>query len=306
VTPNQLTLAGHACMWVGALPALLATPPRPLTLALVAFGAFAFNLMDTLDGLYARHTGRTSPLGELFDHGLDPISLGLAALAFGLVMELPAWLVLGSTATVAYLQFLTYLHGYRLGYVILGEIGIIEGLLLLTALCVAASLGAHDWLTRERVGGLSVAGFLAIALIAGALAALVSMRGLARHAAEAAPLLCVDLAIAGWYAFGRVDLAMAGLLIAATTAWQSMVVNAARLRRQAPEWRDVPFAALLAAAVAASLAFDLRAPVQGTLAAGATLYAFTRGARLFVVTFTACRDGSRMEKRRLSGSPSGS
>ena len=67
-----------------------------MVVAVLAFGANAYNVADTLDGLYARYSGRASRLGELFDHGLDPVSLGSALLTFGIVMREPDWLILAS------------------------------------------------------------------------------------------------------------------------------------------------------------------------------------------------------------------
>jgi phosphatidylglycerophosphate synthase len=44
------------------------------TYLFVAFGIFAFQTLDAIDGKQARRTGSSSPLGQLFDHGCDAIS----------------------------------------------------------------------------------------------------------------------------------------------------------------------------------------------------------------------------------------
>ena len=43
---------------------------------LAAFGVFSYHTLDVLDGKQAVRIGRTSPLGELLDHGCDAMSIG--------------------------------------------------------------------------------------------------------------------------------------------------------------------------------------------------------------------------------------
>lgn len=45
------------------------------TYFLCGFGLFAFQSLDAIDGKQARRTGNQTPLGELFDHGCDSISM---------------------------------------------------------------------------------------------------------------------------------------------------------------------------------------------------------------------------------------
>ncbi len=39
--------------------------------------------MDAIDGKQARRTGSSSPLGELFDHGCDALSIGVCPVGGG-------------------------------------------------------------------------------------------------------------------------------------------------------------------------------------------------------------------------------
>lgn len=48
--------------------------PLPWACLLTAIGLFLFQTLDAIDGKQARRTGSSSPLGQLFDHGLDGIS----------------------------------------------------------------------------------------------------------------------------------------------------------------------------------------------------------------------------------------
>lgn len=41
-----------------------------------ALGLFTYQALDAIDGKQARRTNSSSPLGELFDHGCDCVSIG--------------------------------------------------------------------------------------------------------------------------------------------------------------------------------------------------------------------------------------
>ena len=289
ITPNQLTLLGHACLWASAVAALFSSDHGPPVLLTLALGYTAYNLADTLDGLYARHSGRTSRIGELLDHGLDPVSLGAVLLTYGIVMREPAWLILASTTTVTYLQFVTFLHGYRVGYVILGEIGVIEGLTLAAAVCVAAAVGGLPLLTRSLVLGVSAAGLLAIGVIAGGVPAFVSMRALVRHVRDLMPLAVLDAAIVAWFGFGDIGVTTAGLLIIFTSAYQSMIVTCSRLLRLPLALWDLPLVLMTAVAAGTSMALGLDAGIQTGMAGVLIGYASLRGGRLFFRTVSSLR-----------------
>ena len=287
ITPNQVTLTGHACLWTCAIVALAVPHRTTLALLALAFGFTAYNVADTIDGMYARHSGRTSRIGELLDHGLAALGMPLVPLTYGIVLGLPAWLVLASTATIAYLQFLTFLHGYRIGHVILGEVGVIEGLGLAAGVCLAAALGGWEALTPPSMYGVSWAGLLAIAFIASALPAFVSMRRLARYPGDLIPLAVLMTAILAWFAFGAIGVRAAGLLLVFASAYEMMLVTSARLRRLPLALRDSGFTAALAVIVVASIALEASGPLQTALASALALYAGFRFAVLFFQTVAA-------------------
>ena len=286
-TPNQITLFGHVCIWSSAAVALSWPGRETLALLALAFGYTTYNIADTIDGMYARYSGQTSRLGELLDHGLDPFGIALVPLTYGIALQQPAWLVLGSTATVAYVQFLTFLHGYRVGHVILGEIGVIEGLATAAAICGVAALGGRDMLTRPLFFDVSWAGVVAIAFIAGALPAALSMRGLRRHPADLIPLALLIAAIVVWHAFGALGVRAAGLLVLFTAAYEMILVTAARLRRQTLALWDWLFVTAIVAAAGASLGLGFDAGTQTTLASALIVYMLIRSARVFFQTVAA-------------------
>jgi phosphatidylglycerophosphate synthase len=289
VTPNQITIGGHLFMWVSAVIALNVRGAGPLVPLALAIGYTGYNLADIIDGMYARHSGKTSRVGELLDHGLDPFDAALIPLTYGIALQEPAWLILSSTATVAYLQFLTFLHGYRVGYVILGEIGVIEGLALAAAVCVAAALGGLNALTRPLFLDVSWAGLLAIAFIAAALPAFLSMRGLWRHAPDLVSLAVLTAAIVLWYAFGAIDVRAAGLLVIFASAYGMMRVTSARLRRVTLALWDLPFTAAVVAAASASIGWHAGRYVQTAMAGALILYAAVLSAVFLFRTMAAIR-----------------
>ncbi len=48
------------------------------SLILAGLCLFAYQSLDAIDGKQARRTGSATPLGELFDHGCDALSVGEA------------------------------------------------------------------------------------------------------------------------------------------------------------------------------------------------------------------------------------
>ncbi|KAK3956326.1 hypothetical protein QBC32DRAFT_148752 [Pseudoneurospora amorphoporcata] len=85
VAPNMVTLIGFGFIVanVGLLlifiPDLVGPGPSWLYFSF-AFGLFAYQTMDNVDGKQARRTGTSSGLGELFDHGIDSLNCTLASL----------------------------------------------------------------------------------------------------------------------------------------------------------------------------------------------------------------------------------
>lgn len=100
VAPNLITLVGLIANVVSTLVMLaFSTNAAELvprwTCVLVAFGLFVYQSLDAIDGKQARRTASSSPLGELFDHGCDAVSIVFVAIGFCTVMSLgeyPMWM----------------------------------------------------------------------------------------------------------------------------------------------------------------------------------------------------------------------
>ena len=77
MAPNLVTLMGTivttvtTCVVLYFSPHLTEEAPR-WAYVLCAIGMFTYQTLDAIDGKQARRTGSSSPLGQLFDHGMYP------------------------------------------------------------------------------------------------------------------------------------------------------------------------------------------------------------------------------------------
>jgi phosphatidylglycerophosphate synthase len=289
LTPNQITVAGQLAALTGFLVVATGQPVGAAALLVLAATIVFYTLADCVDGLFARHTRQTSRLGELLDHWLDAVSVPLGVLSFGLALPAAPGPVLAGVVTVSFLHFATFLHGFRLGWVHLGKIGVIEGNLLGAAICVTVAVTGPGLLARTVVGEWNGGSLLLLAMVLGASTALWSMRGLWRHRGEFVTLGALFAALAAWFAWGRLGLVPAALAVIGVGSYLEGKVIRARLLRLPLVLHDHILLALVLLAVGASLAFDLPAAQQTLLAALVATYAFARGGTAFARTVAALR-----------------
>jgi len=80
LAPNVITLIGISAIVLCNLIVLvlqggdMSTPMPRAVYALIGLSFFFYQTMDNIDGKQARRTGTSSPLGELFDHGIDSLN----------------------------------------------------------------------------------------------------------------------------------------------------------------------------------------------------------------------------------------
>ena len=96
ITPNMVTVFGHAVVWLTFVIALPRREPGALMFAALGIAYITYAILDCIDGMFARYTQRTSRVGELLDHGFDAITLPLVSLGIGIALSMPSWLVLDS------------------------------------------------------------------------------------------------------------------------------------------------------------------------------------------------------------------
>ena len=161
--PNLITLSGLAFILVNVASILLVVPdlvgPGPTWLYYsLAAGLFLYQTFDNCDGKQARRTGSSSPLGELFDHGIDSLNCTLGGVC------MVAALGLGSTKLAAFftlvsawpMYFSTWEQAHT-GVLYLGVInGPTEGILIACGvMLVSAVFGPQIWLETVGTTGLT-------------------------------------------------------------------------------------------------------------------------------------------------------
>eukprot|EP01103_Thecamoeba_quadrilineata_P003328 TRINITY_DN13119_c0_g1_i1.p1 TRINITY_DN13119_c0_g1~~TRINITY_DN13119_c0_g1_i1.p1 ORF type:complete len:378 (+),score=36.97 TRINITY_DN13119_c0_g1_i1:47-1180(+) len=155
LAPNLITLFGLALNLFSYLLVLIFNPsldeacPRWVYLVIpVSF--LIYQSLDNLDGRQARRTKSSSPLGELFDHGCDAITVSISGITLLSTLRLgPYWTSFMLVWNGAMLPFyLGTLEEYHTGALILRQInGPIEGIILVSffhLLCFF--LGPDFWL----------------------------------------------------------------------------------------------------------------------------------------------------------------
>jgi phosphatidylglycerophosphate synthase len=92
VHPNSISVGNHILCWaifIALASAPFVAPGLAFSLRIFAgLGLVASMILDCLDGMQARRTGRTSPLGAVLDHWLDALNLPLVSSGFVLTLGL--------------------------------------------------------------------------------------------------------------------------------------------------------------------------------------------------------------------------
>lgn len=153
VAPNLITLTGLGFILVNIItielyiPDLVGPGPSWLYVSL-AVGLFLYQTFDNIDGKQARRTGSSSPLGELFDHGIDSLNCTLggivmcAALGFGSTLQGAVVVIISSWP-----MFFSSWEQYHTGVLYLGYFnGPTEGILIAcTCMLISAFCGPEFW-----------------------------------------------------------------------------------------------------------------------------------------------------------------
>lgn len=91
IAPNLITVSGFIIVIIPLFLMLWEDPTMTEQVAtwkyfLFAVAIWVYQTLDSLDGKQARRTGSSSPLGELFDHGIDAVVCLLLAIMYCHVM----------------------------------------------------------------------------------------------------------------------------------------------------------------------------------------------------------------------------
>ena len=160
LAPNIITLCANSCntlacvLTLSLCPDLVCTGPRWLYFVLPLLN-FGWQTLDAVDGKHARNTGSSSPLGCLFDHGLDGLTW---AQYFVPIIGAMQWGV-GTTSMVVFFNavtFITYVGYWSARYS--GELmweGT-ESQLIIMALYLAIGVVGPEVLTLTLAGPVDV------------------------------------------------------------------------------------------------------------------------------------------------------
>jgi phosphatidylglycerophosphate synthase len=115
LSPNMVTMIGLFALCLGVLIIIpfdiqISKPLNPLFYILFAVSLFLGQTFDAIDGKHARNTARSSPLGQLMDHGCDAFSN-----SFVVIMIAQAHLF-GSTIYTVLIQVLVQLPFYIISW----------------------------------------------------------------------------------------------------------------------------------------------------------------------------------------------
>ena len=144
--PNFLSLVGLGVMASAYALTYVHSPAfdRPLPPWLYLYAAaslFAYQTIDNLDGRQARRTGSSSPLGLLFDHGVDALNCTFASLLLAAVYQVG---LLGAVPLFLFwnIGFVPFVFAtweeYFTGKLTLGEVnGPSDGMFMCMLFCAA-------------------------------------------------------------------------------------------------------------------------------------------------------------------------
>ncbi|XP_068133068.1 cholinephosphotransferase 1 isoform X1 [Hyperolius riggenbachi] len=175
LAPNTITMVG---LVLNVLTTVIlacycptATEEAPAwALLLCAIGLFVYQSLDAVDGKQARRTNSSSPLGELFDHGCDSISIVFVALGTVVAVRLgtmPSWMFFCCFISM-FMFFCAQWQAYVSGTLRFGMIDVTELQLSVVAVfLLSAFFGSTFWDIQIPVTGLPLKVFPLMGIILG-------------------------------------------------------------------------------------------------------------------------------------------
>jgi ethanolaminephosphotransferase len=160
IAPNVLTLLGLLCSAAAYIliaiyiPHFIESAPR-WAYFVAAVLVFLYLMLDAMDGTQARRTNMASPMGELFDHLCDSLSLTLCVLLTSATMRLGAHESFFFLLMFFIPFYTSHWDNYNTGTLLMGKVGGPTDLLvLLTGVLVLTGItGSHIWLYTFSILG---------------------------------------------------------------------------------------------------------------------------------------------------------
>lgn len=153
MAPNLITLSGLMFILFNLLTTFYVNPTMDANqpawcYVSYAIGLFLYQIFDGVDGIHARRTGQSGPLGELFDHCIDALNTTLSVIVFASTAKVGySWLlILYQFATLTNFYLSTW-EEYHTHVLFLSQFsGPVEGILMIVALfLLTAVLGGNVW-----------------------------------------------------------------------------------------------------------------------------------------------------------------
>jgi phosphatidylglycerophosphate synthase len=168
MSANLVSIIGDVAVWIAflLLSGVLAGPmsvvarPSPWLFGLVGLLLFFYHTMDCLDGIQARRTGSSGPLGEFVDHWFDSINAILVPLGLGLAFPgIPPLLVASSILLAGAAGWLSLRTTRNTGVLVFGRLSGEEGIFYGYAFCLAVWALGYDFWAAPGLFGLPRAVF---------------------------------------------------------------------------------------------------------------------------------------------------
>jgi len=117
--------------------------------AMAAIGYFLYRLLDEMDGKQARRTGNSSPLGMLFDHGIDAYTTGIVCFMFVKLAQAGSLGYIFVELSCAIFYFCTLQEYYQGGlFLPLGNAVSDGAVITIICLLIPVFFGSDFWITE--------------------------------------------------------------------------------------------------------------------------------------------------------------
>jgi len=292
LAPNSMTLIGNGMAWLAFIILLVMDPANRLLFLIPAFLNFMYLSLDNMDGMQARRSQRSSPLGEFLDHWADSFISTMMVFGFGIATRLEPWILLTGMGMVGGAFFATFWEQRHARRLVFGHFGSVEALIAIQLFFIhMAIFGIEPLSGTPRIAGYSIssATFALVGLCSG-VAILGSMWRVGRQWSDFLPQVLVYATVGLWYAFGELPLVVAGFLFMLTNSFFGGAMVMAKVLADKPRKHDFVLYGLLAAGAAICFAFGLSPIWQGLAAMPALFYMAARLVADFLRTVGALRE----------------
>lgn len=166
MAPNVVTLSGFCFIIINVLTVLYYDPglnkesPR-WTYFSYALGLFLYQTFDACDGMHARRTGQSGPLGELFDHCIDSLNTTLSLYPFCSAAGIGySYLFIFSQFAVLWNFYLSTWEEYHTHMLFLSEFsGPVEGILLICSTFILVGFFGPQAVWHREIANFSLSSY---------------------------------------------------------------------------------------------------------------------------------------------------